>query len=81
MKLIDADLLKKEMKIYCPEVALANVNTTIDAQPFLEMVKCKDCKYITNESIGDRYLCNKGMYVSKEGCCSYGERKEENEIN
>lgn len=47
----------------------------------VEVVRCKDCKYFTEEMIADdlEYICNffGGMItISPDYYCSYGERRE-----
>lgn len=95
MRLIDADALMDKMRrnplferterdkgMFYVERSVINVMPTIDA---VEVVRCKDCHFWSNEAngLGDERVCRrisvKGLvsnYTRPEGFCSYGERKE-----
>ena len=42
-----------------------------------ELIRCKDCRFFGRfVRIGEKYACNKhGIYMSRFGYCSDGERK------
>ena len=40
------------------------------------LIRCKDCKYFSNETFGDVHPCYKGGYFKEDGYCSRGERRE-----
>ena len=41
------------------------------------LVRCKDCKHCSCDSIFNEYWCN-GRKVVSDGFCNYGEKKDEN---
>lgn len=49
-----------------------------------ELVRCKDCKYCSKDTIGDLCCgnispsCIDIVFVRSDGCCPEGERKEDN---
>ena len=45
--------------------------------PLVEVVRCKDCKHCSCDSIFNEYWCN-GRKVVSDGFCNYGEKKDEN---
>ena len=52
----------------------------INSSDFVEVVRCKDCKYATYDKSIDRYdCCNWGLdgdeYTEADDFCSYGERR------
>lgn len=74
-----------KMKELCKAVkAVADAAPTVDA---VEVVRCKDCKYINREIYAKGYgcLCNahscgreghkRYLYVEDDDFCSYGERR------
>lgn len=87
MRLIDADNLKETIDYYIREAGWSNaINETlgwvkdefIDAEPSVDIVRCKDCKFW---HVGEvRMTCRKGIIVSSMATgydyCSYAERKE-----
>ena len=85
MRLIDADVLKKQKTIlwdeaigFCDCVVVEDIDNapTVDA---VEVVRCKDCKHWADGVSGctDHVKCCKiGYYmVGENGYCVYGERK------
>lgn len=88
-KLISVDLLMSETVWKCGgdpydpyymgyQDALDNVESVIDNQPTVEVVRCKDCKhYMLWEDSSDQKTCAKaiGLMISDpDDFCSYGER-------
>lgn len=65
-------------------VSVRDVRKAIEQTPaadVVEVVRCKDCKYLTKEMIGDtlEFLCglSSGMVnPAPDFYCSYGKRKE-----
>ena len=54
------------------------------AADVVEVVRCKDCRHCKFNSSAEFYKCDRRGYfteeVAEDGFCSYGERKNENEI-
>ena len=81
MRLIDADTLNP---MRCPR-SIAEMREWIGKEPTIdavEVVRCKDCKYVRN--IESEWICEhlSGMVglnvlVNDDDYCSYGERSEE----
>lgn len=36
---------------------------------------CRDCRYFSEEAIGEYHLCHKGGYFKENGYCSRAERR------
>lgn len=84
MRLIDADLLKRQMESVCMGI-MAGTDSygapleTIDNAPTVdavEVVRCKDCRWLENDGYHTRCRIT-GLSVEAEDYCSRGERREE----
>ena len=54
---------------------------TVDA---VDVVRCKDCEFYSNEECGCPYIFMSDgahLYTDPTDFCSYGERREDNEID
>jgi hypothetical protein len=89
MRLIDADLLRKESKmlysIHAFEPVEAYTQDQIDNAPTIDLVpapvKCGECKYYDTDECRmtgtcDGCDCEINLSFNSTGFCSYGERKE-----
>ena len=76
MRLIDADALPVKFwfgRFFgVAEIDIVNA-PTVDAA---EVVRCKDCRYCSNDEMFDEMWCN-GKRVSADWFCADGERRKE----
>lgn len=85
-RLIDADAYIEMMEEKCDheaeldEIILSVCRGGIKQMPTIdavEVVRCKDCKYLEIIPFRNPYYCEKFLYkVSENGFCSWGERKD-----
>lgn len=54
--------------------ALYGINKELGCDKYLEVVRCKDCKRCSHDSMFGGYWCN-GHRVKADDFCSYGERR------
>ena len=78
-KWIDADALKERYKEVRFKDGMTErivrwlVEVNIDEAPSIDIVRCKECKYRSNESS----ICDKmNRVMLADDFCSYGERRE-----
>lgn len=76
MRLIDAETLNKELNDL-PYGIRGIIKTMVHKQPAIDIVECKDCKYMSTEGKTTKYdYCN--LYkasVNETDFCSRGEKK------
>lgn len=79
---IDADAVLSRLPDDLPyKASVKRVLMQAPTTDVVEIVRCKDCKYITKDQIADeiidRCVCFGGMIdIAPDGFCSYGERRE-----
>lgn len=58
---------------------LSDIYKKLPAVDAVEVVRCKDCRWLYDYYDGYYCYCHKGLaHVTPESFCSYGERREEN---
>ncbi len=83
IRLLKRDCLAKYPTSYSFGLtAAANEIAKLDTADVVEVVRCRNCKYLTKDQIADeiidRCVCFGGMIdIVPDGFCSYGERREE----
>lgn len=94
-KLISADALREEMNEYILPLTTNNLMGAADvfhrtahlleeapALDAVEVVRCKDCKsYLPANHNFAKHCQLTGTEMDEDGFCSYGERREGNEID
>lgn len=75
MKLIDADELRKTLFIYAPVSAQNVIGFCVNHAPTIEITRCHECRYRSDNRVGDKYPCQFGGYITAEDFCSRGEPK------
>ena len=84
--LIDRDAVERiitsALNEFVTEVrnTLNGIGVAVSDMPSIEVVRCKDCRYFNN-TFPLLHMCNvSGMKMETDDYCSYGERKDENEV-
>lgn len=76
-RLIDVDELKLELKwLEVDTPVYHDVMSTIDEIATVEVVRCKDCRWLENDGYHTRCRIT-GLSVEAEEYCSRGERRED----
>ena len=65
---IDADAVKKALKQNTPQYMWGEILTTVNVQPYIDIVRCGECKH------REEYPCK--VYHDDDWYCADGERKE-----
>ena len=78
---IDADAVKEALKQNTPQYMWGEVLTTVNVQPYIDIVKCVDCRKCKEQgghaNCGGYLYCTKQKTMVDEDCfCSWGERRE-----
>lgn len=76
---VNVDAVKEALKQNTPQYMWGEVLTTVNVQPYIDIVQCKECKY---ERDGEEFMwCEhpRGLdsIVKPDDYCSYGEREGE----
>lgn len=75
MKLVEASRAKETAQtLFTDPVLQWAANAVIEKTPGVEIVKCKDCKWVYRDKYSGVYFCHERQ-VRSEHYCSYGERK------
>lgn len=75
--------LEKNSKSYLESLDVASMILIIREAPAvdaIEVVRCKDCEHYLSVMYGSHCQLS-GTEMDKDGYCSYGERKEANEVD
>ena len=85
---IDADALKQNLKenyVFYGFVYLLNdFYVAIDEEPFIDIVRCRECKYAEYRADYNDYECHYsgcGLVYEADDFCSNGERKSDESVN
>ena len=76
---IDADALKEALKQNLPQYMWGEMFVTVNIQPSIDIVRCRECKYCVDAGAQRALVCDNSytdMDIHPDGFCSYGERKE-----
>ena len=81
MRLIDVEAVKEDLKQNTPQYMWGEVLTTVNIQPCIDIVLCRECKYASDNKVygcmlnhfNDNDYDYHRMYA--DDFCSYGERE------